>query len=287
MTLAELRQVVLRRFPELADARFTLLGQGWDSVAIDADDRLVFKFPLHDAAGRALEREAALLALVRPAVDLPVPDLALHDGPPRFSRHRKLAGGHLLAPQYHRLSETARQRLAAGLALFYAQLHRLDEAVVAAAGAVPVKPWASPEHILRVAWPRLTDRLRRHAEDCMRAWQDLPPDPHGTTYGHFDVHGWNMAFDHAAHRLNGLYDFADSGFAPLHQEFMYPSWIARDLTARIVDAYEGLAGRHLDRDRIALLTSVLRLSELAEIPTDHPHAVTALQAVADWAETDS
>src|SRR5919106_64050 len=62
--------------------------------------------------------------------------------------------------------------------------------------------------------------------------------PYGTTYGFFDGHGWNMAFDHTTNRLNGVYDFADSGFGPLHQEFIYTNLIARDLTARIVAEYE-------------------------------------------------
>ena len=44
----------------------------------------------------------------------------------------------------------------------------------------------------------------------------MPPDPLGTVYGFFDGHGWNMAFDHARGRLNGIFDFGDSGFGPLH-----------------------------------------------------------------------
>jgi Ser/Thr protein kinase RdoA (MazF antagonist) len=214
---------------------------------------------------------------------MPVPDLTLHPDPPLFSRHVKLAGEHLLTCHYELLQDGPRQRLAADMALFYAELHSLAARDMEAAGARPIEPWLPPEDILRRAWPALAAGLRRYAKRTVSTWQNLPPDPHGTTYGFFDGHGWNMAFDHARSQLNGIYDFADSGFGSLHQEFIYTNLIAADLTARIVAAYEALTGRALDRERIALLTGVHRLSELAELADDPDHVATMVQAVADWA----
>ncbi len=131
--------------------------------------------------------------------------------------------------------------------------------------------------------PALPAGLRGLAERTVRAWRDLPPDPHGTVYGFFDGHGWNMAFNHAQARLNGIYDFADSGLGPLHQEFVYPSLTAPDLAARIVAAYEALTGRALDRRRIALLTGVHRLWELAALADDPAHVAAMVRNVAGWA----
>jgi hypothetical protein len=270
-------------FPELAGSRITLLEGGWDCVAVDVDDRLIFKFPRHEQAKNALIVEASLLAVIRRAVTMPVPDLTLQPGPPLFTRHVKLRGGHLLTAHYELLPLESRRRLAADLALFYAQLHTLDAGEMEAAGARAIRPWIRPDDILRRIWPVLPPALRRYAERTLAAWQQLPADPHGVTYGFFDGHGWNMAFDHSARRLNGVYDFADSGFGPLHQEFIYSNWIAPDLTARIVTDYEALTGRSLDRQRIDLLTGVHRLSELAELADDVDNVGFALRAVAAWA----
>jgi hypothetical protein len=278
-----LRSAVAGSFPELACSRFTLLTAGWDCVAVDADDQLIFKFPRHQAAERALMMEASLLAVIRPVVTMQVPDLTLHHGPPLFSRHAKLKGEHLVAAQYELLPVESRQRLAAAMALFFAQLHGLDAQVMEKAGAGPIRPWLPPDDILRRAWPVLPTRLHLYAEQAIGAWQRLPPDPYGTTYGFFDGHGWNMAFDHVGKHLNGIYDFADSGFGPLHQEFVYPNWIARDLTARIISEYEALTGLALDRKRIELLSAVLRLSQLAEYADDAEHAPAMLKTIVDWA----
>lgn len=275
------RAIIVERFPELADATFALHTAGWDSVAVDVDDRLIFKFPRDEPAERALKREARLLAVIRPAVTMPVPDLAIDPGPPVFSRHVKLPGEHLVTAGYDRLPEAARHRLATDIARFYAELHTLDDRV-AAAGSGPVGRWPEPDRILREAWPVLPEDLRSHAEQTVAAWVRLPPDPHGTTYGFFDGHGWNMAFDHEGEQLNGIYDFADSGFGPLHQEFIYTNFISPDLTSRIVSAYERATGLSLDRERIALLTSVQRISELAEVLRDPVRGPEILKSSVDW-----
>lgn len=244
--LEPLWAVVLAHFPELAGAPVTLLAAGWDSLALDVDDRLIFKFPRDEEDAHALVTEARLLDIVRPAVTLPVPELIIHDGPPLFSRHAKLKGDHLLASHYERLTIEARGQLAAEMARFYAELHALDRGLLKVAGAEAIAPWRPPEDILRQAWPRLPVDLRPFAEVTIADWQALPPDPHGTTYGFFDGHGWNMAFDHERHRLNGIYDFGDSGFGPLQQDFIYTNFVARDLTLRIVDEDQALTGLRLD-----------------------------------------
>lgn len=279
-----LRSVIAGVFPDLAGGTFTPQTRGWDSVAIDVDDRLIFKFPRHEAARGRLMREAALLAIIQPAVTLPAPNMTLHEGPPLFSRHDKLQGGYLEPAVYAKLGEPARDRLAQDLALFYAQLHALPAAAVEAAGAEPVQPWLEPDEILRRAWPVLTETLRGYAERTIAAWRALPPDPHGRTYGFFDGHGWNMAFDPAAQRLNGVYDFGDSGFGQLQQEFIYSNMISPDLTERIVGRYEALTGRLLDSERIALLFEVLRLSELAQNADDAHWGPISLETVRTLSE---
>ena len=279
-----LRAVIVGVFPELEAGVFTPQTRGWDSVAIDVDERLIFKFPRHEAARGRLVREAALLAIIQPVVSLPAPNMTLHDGPPLFSRHDKLQGGYLEPAVYAELGETARDRLAQDLALFYAQLHALPAAQSEAAGAEPIPPWLEPDEILRRAWPVLTEPLRAYAERTIGAWRALPPDPHGRTYGFFDGHGWNMAFDHAAERLNGLYDFGDSGFGQLQQEFIYSNMISPDLTGRITGRYETLTGRLLDRERIVLLFETLRLSELAQNVDDAHWGPISLETVRSLSE---
>ncbi|MBB3657298.1 hypothetical protein FHX15_002530 [Rhizobium sp. BK650] len=283
LNASEFRSLITNTFPELTASVFKLATKGWDSLAVDVDDRLIFKFPRTPGAERALVREAALLGLIRPSVSMAVPDMRIHDGPPMFSSHAKLQGEHLLTEDYETLPEDARQRLGDDLARFYAELHDLDDDRMRALGAGPILPWQSPDTVRDKALPLLPSELASYAETVIRDYQALPPDPYGITFGFFDGHGWNMAFDQAAGKLNGLYDFADSGFGPLHQEFIYSNFISPDLTARIVSAYETLTGRKLDRRRITILTGFHRLSELAELAGDPAFIGAKIDSFGAWA----
>ncbi|MCC6918810.1 MAG: phosphotransferase [Alphaproteobacteria bacterium] len=269
LSLEALSARLIDAFPELAGKPFRLLTEGWDSVAVDVDDALIFKFPRHAAGAEGLRREARLLAVVRPAVTMPLPDLKLveRDGL-LFSRHVKLKGEHLLASHYDRLPDAARARLAADMALFLSEVHRIEARAIRTAGAGRIGAWAPPAEVARDLEPVLPVHLRGYAARTIDAWLALPSDPLGDTYGYFDGHGWNMAFDHRAQRLNGLYDLADSGFGPLQREFVYPGFIARDLTWRIIDVYERLTARSIDRRRVDTMTGYLRLVELAGVAND-------------------
>ena len=88
-----------------------------------------------------------------------------------------------------------------------------------------------------------------------------------------------MAFDHETGMLNGVFDFADSGFGSRHRDLSYSNWISADLTLRIIDRYEELARVKVNRDLVMLYSSALRLAELAEEFLSDAHAVAN---VVDW-----
>jgi hypothetical protein len=266
--LKKYRAAILGEFPELAAATFRRLNDGWDSVAVDVDDRLIFKFPRTKAARMALRKEAAVLAELRPALSLAVPDLRLHAGPLLFSSHAKLPGIQIEPETYANLPEAARAQLGADLARFYAELHALAPAKLQVADPGPISAWHVPKTVRKKALPLLPRKLRRAGREIIAAYEALPPDPCGPVFGFFDGHGWNMAFDPVNRRLNGVYDFADAGFGPLHREFISSNYIAADLTARIVSAYELLTGRTVNRRRIEILTGYHHLSELADFAED-------------------
>ena len=280
---SEFRSLIISVFPHLTGAVFRLAARGWDSIAIDVDDTLIFKFPRNLTAERALQKEAALLDVIRPSLSMAIPDMRIHDGPPVFSSHTKIEGEHLIAEDYDALRGSDRQRLAEDPARFYAELHVLDADRMRTAGAAAILPWQSPEAVRAKALPLLPPDITSFARAVVSDFEALSPDPYGNIYGFFGGHGWNMAFDHAQRRLNGIYDFADSGFGPLHQEFIYSNFISPDLTARIVSAYEILTGRRLDRRRIAILTGFHRLSELAEFADDPAYVEEMIRSVATWA----
>ena len=263
---------------------FTVAGRGWHSLAVDIGGRFIAKFPDGGEAEEALKREASLLAAVRPQLTLPVPDMTIHDGPPLFSLHGKLPGKTLDSDGYAKLDGQARRRLAEDIALFLAELHAIDPAIMHKAGALPVGWWDTEDVTLAPVWPQLPEHLRELAQSAIADYRALEPDPLGEVYGFFDAHGWNMAFDHERGRLEGIFDFADSGFGPPHREFVQISLIDPEIATRTADAYQTRTGRKLDRRRIFLLAAAMRLSELAGAIETGDHVDAIRRYATDWLE---
>jgi aminoglycoside phosphotransferase (APT) family kinase protein len=258
---AEYQAAIAAVRPDLAGAPMVRHTRGWDSDAVEAG-RTIFKFPKRPEAVPRLRLEARLLALVRPRVPIAVPDMRLYEAPRLFSEHAMIPGEVIETRQYEALDESRRQAMAEALAGFYAALHAIPVAEAVAVGVEPKPEWPPASETLPVLARLLPTEVHSFACRAFAAYAALPQEDE--VLGYFDGHGWNMAFDHEQGRLNGVYDFADAGIGPRSREFTYSNLTSGDLTARMIDGYERLTGRPIDRRTVAVRTAVQMLSELAE-----------------------
>ncbi len=279
--IARYRALVIGTLPQFAGGTFALLTDGWDSVAIECDG-WIFKFARNPEAETRLRREAALLQFLKPRITMPLPQMVLHEGPVPFSQHLKLPGASLEAEQYALLDEGRRNALAMRMAQLYAELHALPLSRMQQVGAVGVDPWTSPDEILAGAEPKLPRGYKGFLRSTVAAYRKLSISGDELVYGYFDGHGWNMAFDHQTGLLNGVFDFADSGFGSRYRDLSYSNWISADLTLRIIERYEQLARLKVNRERVMLYSSALRLAELAEgFHDEERHVASVVNWVAE------
>ena len=262
--------------PDLATAAKVRVGLGWDCEIVIAGGS-VFRFPRHDGAAARLIREPGLLRLVAPRVPIAVPAMTLHTVPMLFTEHAQIPGAMVDPADYDALGEEVRDALAQDLAATYVAFHRIGLDEAREAGAVPVGLWAPSADLFAALRQRLDAPLLGLAAQILSAVDLLPADE--TVFGHFDSHGWNMAFDRDRGRLVGLFDFGDSGIGALHRDLSYPCFISPDLTARIVARYRRLTRRPVDLERVFTLHTALRLVEVAEAPADEARQVWTLT---DW-----
>jgi aminoglycoside phosphotransferase len=259
--VAPLLQRIAQVASDLEGAPYEVLGEGWDSVALDVAGEWIFKFPRSADAEASLLREAGFLDAIAGRVRMNVPQLIVHDrGDRPFSQHRKIAGEHLLAEGYRKLTEEHRDRLARQLAELYVDLHAIPIGVMVEAGAEPVDAFPSPEWI-EERLGRLPAHLQAYGRDVIARWREEIARPADLVFGQFDGHGWNMAFDHASGTLNGVFDFADAGIGERHRDFALPNLIDPDLTGRVIAHYADLTGIAIDPARVDLNTAVQRFWE--------------------------
>lgn len=279
--VAQCRAVIVSTLPMFLHTKFERLPGGWDSIAL-VGDGWVFKLPQSDKTRAKLRREAKLLDFLRPRVTMTLPNMVLHEGSMLFSQHAIIPGEAIEQDQYDALDARQRDTMALRLARFYAELHALPLPRLHAVGAVPVVPWQRAKDILGRAAPLLPTKHLPLLERTMKAYARTSIGGDELVFGYFDGHGWNMAFDHETGTLNGLFDFADAGYGPRHRDLSYSNFISTDLTLRIIDHYEKLTQRQLDRELVMLYATVLRFSELIH---DRLENDIALEVIDDWARS--
>jgi len=265
--------------PELAASSIVLRGDGWDSLALEVGGEWIFKFPRSPEATERLRREVRLLALLRSRLSITVPDMVLHEADGPVSQHRKIPGEFLLTAGYDVLPAARRTVLADQLALMYAELHAIPRGEAEAAGARRLAPWPDPAALQVRLAPRLPAHLQAFLERTLAGSAAPSMPPADEVFGYFDGHGWNMAFDHATGTLNGVFDFADSGFGTRVRDLSFTSWIHPALTRDIARRYSALTGIPVDPEDAVRHNSLLRLVELADgVPVPEEEILAMLES---------
>src|SRR3989304_6357061 len=125
MEIATSLRAIQECFPQLEVRRIEFLAEGWDSVAWEVNEELIFRFPKRPAAERGLEKEIRLLPELAPPLSIPIPRFEyVSEGCPAFPHpfvgYPKLPGVQLkaLTPTPEELA-----RLAPQLGRFLSELH--------------------------------------------------------------------------------------------------------------------------------------------------------------------
>jgi aminoglycoside phosphotransferase (APT) family kinase protein len=265
---ADILDAVAVLHPRARRAVVRALPGGWDCQGFALDERLVVKIPRSPEAAARLSQELSLLSALKGKVSLSIPEPIALPVQPMAVVYVMIPGEPLLPGEYLQLDLAAQNHLAEILAQFMNELHSAD------LSAPPVGAWPTPQDILARVIPDLPRHLHQAANALVDEVLALPPDIE--VFGHFDLHGWNMAFDHQSGRLNGVFDFGDAGRGPLHRDYVYPSLTAPDLAGRIA------ALRPVETQRVWLLAGLHRLMEAGDPIFTAEQRAANLRSAADW-----
>jgi len=216
--LEAIRADIARVAPEFAGAALTYLGEGMDSVAVQADGAFVFRFAKHADAARGLRRELAILPRLATTLPVAVPRLRYAgdretDGLP-FVGYPLIRGEPLQRPVLDGLDHASRDGVLDDLAALLAAVHAFPVDEAAACGAAPHGTRAGYAEDLRHArtavFPRLDPGTRRRAKALLSAYLDgdtnfdAPP-----VLLHGDLWPEHVLVSRETNRLTGVIDWGD------------------------------------------------------------------------------
>jgi aminoglycoside phosphotransferase (APT) family kinase protein len=208
--LARATQVLERDHPDLASLPLSVLGEGWDNLAVSVGDQWVFRFARRELAARLMNQEIRWSGELARALDVPIPVPARTgtlspDKPFPYMGHRMLPGTTACRAG---LSSLPHRALAVRLGGLLARLHSLPVPADA-----PRDTIGRGDHLKR--GNRALSRLAevdeaRLAQDrpAIHALLSAPPHTGPLCWVHGDLYARHLLLDEQR-QLCGIIDWGD------------------------------------------------------------------------------
>jgi aminoglycoside phosphotransferase (APT) family kinase protein len=217
MSAEDYRQIIAACFPDLAIEDCRRLAEGWDSVAVEVNHQLIFRFPKRPDVEPQYLLERRLLPALAPTLPLPIPDVAYFwpggaAYPHPFIGHRLIAGQPLASEH---LTADGAGGVAQQLGRFLFALHQfpIEQATRLGLPAGGQTSWRErfedqyaqiQRHVLPLLAPATQARVAAE-------WQAFLNDQ--TTWPialiHHDLAGEHILYDPEGGAITGIIDWGD------------------------------------------------------------------------------
>ena len=240
--ITALAQDIRENIPGFAVESVEFEGEGDFCRAYTVNQAWIFRFAHNDEGSMTLEREAALLPNLSPAVHVAIPNIVYFGrrwaSGRAFVGYRKIQGVELTRERLQALEPPERERCASDLAGFLRELHSFSVEEARSLGAPECDyPFCRTEegvvegaasHLYRrelrrlLGYPTLGEEARRY---CERLVEQLLDGGRGRDLPHTLVHG-DLSQDHVlldpqTGRVAGVIDFSDAIITTPALDFMY------------------------------------------------------------------
>lgn len=245
------KEIIETSFPGLHVETCKLHVGGWDSVALEVNDALIFRFPRPNRPDveEQLGKERALLPELAKALPLPVPQFeyigdGLQGSGRRFVGYRKIKGVELRGDD---LTAAQAGPIAQQLAAFLSCLHRfpVEQAVQLGLEAVSADDWR--QHY-QVRYGRVCTGVVPLLSEPARAWAAALWEGFLTNDAHFrfrpalihrDLNSDHILYDAATGAIAGIIDWGDMSIGDPAMDFadLFESY-GRGFVEMVFNSYE-------------------------------------------------
>lgn len=235
-----------------------------ESLVAEINGDYIVKLPKPHRGVDGVTAEQKITDFLSGKVQLPIPSISVHVEPVVLARYRKLSGETFDKNRYTQLSDDNKSTLAAQLARFIADLHAIPASVVQGAKLELAPSWElKPDLVEEQLSSSNDDVIKALLPEVLRNQCALEVPKSNVVFGHFDLHGGNLLFDKEQTHVTAVIDFGNCKLGDLHQDLSAMNLSSPDLAIRIVDQYERLSSRKVNRLLIQHYTTVFYLNLLA------------------------
>ncbi|WGO99110.1 cupin-like domain-containing protein [Saccharophagus degradans] len=235
-----------------------------ESVVAEVNGDYIVKLPKPHRGVNGVTAEQRITDFLSGKVELPIPSISVHPEPVILVRYRKLSGDTFDKNHYMKLSEANKNNLAAQLAKFIADLHEIPSAVIQGAKLALAPSWKLKPDLIEEQLSSSDDEvIKALLPEVLRNQRAIKVPESNVVFGHFDLHGGNVLLDKEYAHVSGVIDFGNCKLGDLHQDLSTMNLSSPDLTVRIVEQYEQLTNKNVNRLLVQHYTTIFYLNLLA------------------------
>jgi aminoglycoside 2''-phosphotransferase len=230
LAISEYTALIEHNFPQVRVQTAHPITRGWDSLVLEVNDELIFRFPMREDVAQRQQQEIRLLPHLVPKLSTPIPGFEYigcgNSGYPfPFMGYRKLHG---IALEDEHISQAQLLALAPALGTFLSELHSFPLAVAQQTGLKEHSPqqWLA-EYLERYldlrqrVFPLLEADLRAFSE---QHWESLLADEAFLMFRPVLIH-WDLGCEHIfcdpeRNLLTGVIDWGDAGIGDCTMDFV-------------------------------------------------------------------
>lgn len=286
-SIASYRDRLHADFPDLAIESVTVLGTGWDHIAVEVNNSLIFRLPRDAAdeeASLRVRREVSVLRLMSGALPVTVPEVQFVAPNHTYFGYTRLPGV-LLADIVPRFTKEDMDNLKRDWVTIALGIHRAISVDAADAAGIPrLDTREIIENARRVyEIGNFDSSLRQFADQTLEDALSL-----GTreplSFIHNDLHFFNAVADPESKRITGIIDWSDCCIASLARELSIWEWIHDDSLQQVATLYEECSGTKVNVREARTWKHVEEIADFVEQTEngDHTGAAKSLLHLQQW-----
>lgn len=235
-----------------------------ESVVAEINGDYIVKLPKPHRGVNGVKAEQKITDFLAGKVSIPIPSVSVHGEPVVLARYRKLSGDTFDKNHYAKLSGENKNKVAAQLATFIADLHAIPSSVIQGAKLELAPSWELKPGLIEEQLSVSDDEvIKALLPEVLRNQRALEVPQSNVVFGHFDLHGGNLLFDKEHAHVTGVIDFGNCKLGDLHQDLSTMNLSSPELTVRIIEKYEQLTNKKVNRLLVQHYTTVFYLNLLA------------------------
>lgn len=260
-------QKIKTDFPDLVVNKVEVIATGWDHVAVEVNDSIIFRIPRGEYNIEKLSKsviyETSVLKLLQGKLPVDIPNPIYIAPNSAYFGYPKLAGVKLMDLN-ERLNEQDKMHIREDWVNIASAVHCGVSVDIARNLGVPISTGSIGKVMNIFNMNDVSVDVQNFAQKTIDAAVNINVDNLQVSVIHNDLQFFNLLVDPAAKRISGVIDWTDVCIAPIEKDFSIWEWGHDNQLQQVAELYENKTGMKIDQEQAKMWRHLEEINDYIE-----------------------